>query len=94
MPFSIIIRLYLSCVPLENMKLRCFWEVIHIENEGTRDLELVPNLLNAGDEVPAGRINGIFPSNLWKDILKEYENSFGAKKECCIRTRSKYLSSG
>lgn len=68
---------------------------MHIERikQAARKLELVPNLLNTGDERPAARIDGIFTSNLWKDILKEYESSFSAKKECSRRARSKYLSS-
>ena len=32
--------------------------------------------------MPAERINDIFTSNLWKDIPKENESLFWAKKEC------------
>ena len=65
---------------------------MHIEDEATRDLELGPSLLNTGNEMPVGRIDEIFPSDLWKDIFKEYESSFGTKKGCSGRNRSSYLS--
>lgn len=41
-----------------------------------KESEACPNFVNSGVEMPTAKTDEIFTSNLWKDILKEYEHLF------------------
>lgn len=71
MTFFTALRLELSHL-LDNMNLLEMFLGAKVHREWrTRDLKLVPGLFNSGVEMPTARIDEIFSSNLWKNILRD-----------------------